>query len=183
MDYIHRAIFIDRDGVIIENQSDYVRSWEDVAIYPQALRALSMICDSEYKIVIVTNQSAVGRGIISQSTADEINHRLIMEIQSVGGRIDGVYMCPHAPGENCTCRKPKPGLLFKAAGDLNIDLSASIMIGDALTDIMAGQAAGVGRNMLVLTGRGAKQSQLSHPEGLVPFDVYDSLFDAVSQLT
>ncbi len=94
MDSLHRAIFIDRDGVIIENRYDYVRSWEDVAIYPQALRALSMICDSDYKIVIITNQSAVGRGIISQSTADEINHRLIMEIQSVGGRIDGVYHVP-----------------------------------------------------------------------------------------
>ncbi len=91
-------------------------------------------------------------------------------------------MCPHAPEENCTCRKPKPGLLFKAAGDLNINLSASIMIGDALTDIMAGQAAGVGRNMLVLTGRGAEQSKLPRPTDLIPYEFYESLHIAVNHI-
>jgi histidinol-phosphate phosphatase family protein len=182
MDSLHRAIFIDRDGVIIENRDDYVRAWDDVLIFPQALRALSRINDSEYKIVIITNQSAVGRGLISLSTADEISQRLIAEIHSAGGRIDGVFMCPHAPEFGCSCRKPKPGLLLAAAEELSLNLKQSIMIGDALTDIMAGQTAGVRNNIMVLTGRGAEQSKLSHPEGLKPFDIYDSLLGAVNHL-
>ena len=182
MESLHRAIFIDRDGVIIENRDDYVRSWDDVFIFPQALSALSRINDSEYKIVIITNQSAVGRGLISHSTADEINQRLITEIHAAGGRIDGVFMCPHAPEFGCSCRKPKPGLLFAAAAELSINLGQSVMFGDALTDIIAGQAAGVRNNIMVLSGRGAEQSKLSHPEDLEPFDIYDSLLDAVNHL-
>ena len=176
---MHKAIFIDRDGVIISNRNNYVRSWVDVSIYPQALQALSKINESEYKIIIVTNQSAVGRGIISYNTAVEINQRLDAEVQSAGGRIDGVYMCPHAPEYGCSCRKPKPGLLLTAAKEFSIKLSQSVMIGDALTDIIAGQAAGVRNNILVLTGRGAEQAKLSHPEDLEPFDIYDSLLDAI----
>lgn len=182
MNNLHRAIFIDRDGVIIENRDDYVRSWDDVYIFPQALSALSKINNSNYKIVIITNQSAVGRGLISLRTADQINQCLITEIQSVGGRIDGVYICPHAPETDCSCRKPKPGLLLAAAEELSLNLSQSVMIGDALTDIMAGQAAGVGKSSMVLTGRGAEQSKLSQPKGLGSFDICDSLFAALNHI-
>ena len=179
---MHKAIFLDRDGVLISNRNNYIRSWDDVYIFPQALSALSKINDSEYIIVIITNQSAVGRGIISYNTADEINQRLIAEVQSAGGRIDGVYMCPHAPEFGCSCRKPEPGLLLTAAEEFSIKLSQSVMIGDALTDIIAGQAAGVRNNIMVLTGRGAEQVKLSHPEDLEPFDIYDSLLDAVNHM-
>ena len=79
---LYPALFIDRDGVIIENRASYVRSWDDVEIYPQALEALARIRSSQYKIVIVTNQSAVGRGIISRNTADSINEKLVEEIET-----------------------------------------------------------------------------------------------------
>jgi len=102
---MYPALFLDRDGVIIENRPNYVRTWSDVSIYPQALKALQKIEASEYKVFILTNQSAVGRGIISHSTADEINKRLVKEIESAGGKIDRVIMCPHTPDENCPCRK------------------------------------------------------------------------------
>lgn len=176
------AIFLDRDGVVIENRADYVRSWEDVSIYPQALEALAKFSASLYKIVLITNQSAVGRGLITLRTAWEINHRLVERIGAAGGRVDGVYLCPHAPEQDCDCRKPKPGLILQAARELEIDLHRSIMIGDALTDIMAGQAAGIGRLVLVRSGRGARQITLPRPDHLAPFLVFDTLADALDNL-
>ena len=154
------AIFLDRDGVIIENRPNYVRSWDDVFIYPQVLDALARASRSNYKIIIVTNQSVVGRGFISLEEAEMINRRLVNVIEEAGGRVDGVFMCPHHPDEWCACRKPKPGLLLKAAKSLSLDLSTSILIGDALSDLEAGKAAGISKLVLVRTGRGATQSSL-----------------------
>jgi len=176
------AIFLDRDGVIIENCPEYVRSWDDVQIFDQALAALARIRHSPYLIVGVTNQSAIGRGIISLAQAHSINARLVETIMHAGGRMDGIYMCPHAPEENCSCRKPQPGLLLQAAQELGVDLNRSIMIGDALTDVLAGQAAGVNQTALVLTGRGYAQSQLPTPSGLAPYAVYATLAEAFGHL-
>ena len=125
------AIFLDRDGVIIENRSTYVRSWDDVEIFPAAVEILSKMASHPYLFVLVTNQSVVGREIISLKAAQKINQRLITELNDMGCRIDGVFMCPHAPEDRCFCRKPQPGLLYQAAQSLQIDLSRSIMIGDA----------------------------------------------------
>lgn len=176
------ALFLDRDGVIIENRQDYVRSWTDVTFYPQALGALAKIKSSQHKIFIITNQSVVGRGLISQDAAREINERLVKEIQFSGGRIDGVFMCPHAPQDNCNCRKPQPGLLLDAASMHSIDLQNSILIGDALSDILAGQQAGIPRNVLVLTGRGLDQSTLPLASQIPEFLTYENLFDALEDL-
>ena len=176
------ALFLDRDGVIIENRADYIRTWSDVAIYPQALDALIKIKGSHFKILMITNQSAVGRGLISQDTAREINDRLVAEIQSSGGRIDGVFMCPHAPQDHCSCRKPEPGLILQAASEHSIDLQNSILIGDALSDILAGQKAGVAQNILVRTGRGFDQSLLPLASQIPDFMIYDSLSDALKHL-
>lgn len=177
---MHPAIFLDRDGVIIENRASYVRSWSDVSILPGALDALARIRSSPFKIVIVTNQSAIGRGILPIQVAQEINQRVVEAIERAGGRVDGVYMCPHAPGEDCACRKPKPGLLVQAAQALRLDLGQSLMVGDALSDVMAGQAAGVREAVLVRTGRGASQAQLPVPTGLKPFLIYNSLADVLA---
>ena len=176
------AIFLDRDGVIIENRTDYVRRWEDVHVFPQALLALAKASQGPYKVVLVTNQSAVGRGHMSLAAAEAINCRLATLIEEAGGRVDGIFLCPHAPEADCDCRKPKPGLLLQAAKELDLDLGRSVMIGDALTDLMAGQAAGVGRLALVRSGRGATQDRLPKPEDLRPFRVYDTLDSALEDL-
>jgi D-glycero-D-manno-heptose 1,7-bisphosphate phosphatase len=177
------AIFLDRDGVIIENRSDYVRSWDDVEVFPQALEALSALSGSPYRVILVTNQSAVGRGHISAETATAINDRLLTVIRQAGGRVDAVYMCPHDPAAGCACRKPQPGLLLRAAEDLNVDLGRSVMIGDALADVQAGQAAGVRRCVLLRTGRGRDQERLPEAAGLPPFEVYDSLLEVLDSLS
>lgn len=176
------AIFLDRDGVIIQNRDTYVRAWSDVEFLPNALQALARLAASHYSIVLVTNQSVVGRGIISLQKATEINARVVENILQAGGRIDGVFMCPHAPDDHCDCRKPRPGLLNQAAQLLSIDLSRSIMIGDALTDIQAGKNAGVEIAILVRTGRGEVQRELPQATALQPFIICEDLSTAVKTI-
>jgi len=177
------AIFLDRDGVIIENRDEYVRSWEDVTLIPGALEALALASRGQWKLVIISNQAGIGKGLISPSTAQEINRRLVDLIHQHHGRIDGVYICPHTDRDGCDCRKPRPGLILRAVHDLNIDLSASLLIGDALTDIQAGQSAGLHRQILVQTGRGAEQSLLPQANLLQPFDTFPDLHAAIAKLT
>lgn len=151
------AIFLDRDGVIIQNRENYVRSWKDVEFLPDSLLALTQLSQTTYMIIITTNQSAIGRGIITMEQAEAINQRIIDKIIGAGGRIDGSFICPHTPDDYCDCRKPLPGLIYKAANALSIDLPSSVLIGDALTDIQAGIAAGIQTLILVKTGRGKSQ--------------------------
>lgn len=176
---MNAAIFLDRDGVIIENRDQYVLGWEDVAFIPEALEALRNICNSPFRIVLVTNQSAVGRGLITLETVLEINRRVVEHVQAAGGRIDGTWICPHSPEENCSCRKPKPGLLLQAASAMNLNLSHSFMVGDALSDLQAGWAAGVREAILVRTGRGTHQSRLPQVADLPPFHTFDTLAEAL----
>lgn len=173
-----RAVFLDRDGVLIENRPDYVREWSQVQMLPRALDALTGFQRAGFKIVVVTNQSAVGRGLLTLNSAQEINARLVKMVKESSGWVDGVYMCPHKPEDQCNCRKPKPGLLLQAAQELSIDLQASWMIGDAWSDLIAGQAAGVRSTIMVRTGRGSSQLLETQPEDLKPFLVSDDLFTA-----
>ena len=179
---MYPAVFLDRDGVIIKNRANYVRSWSDVSIYPQALTALAELSHAPYKTIIVTNQSAVGRGLISLDDAQIINERLVQEINRAGGRIDRVYMCPHAPDDGCNCRKPKPGLLLRAAHELSLDMSRSLLIGDALSDLFAGYAAQIPQVALVRTGRGATEAQLPAASSLRPLYIYDTLSSALADI-
>jgi D-glycero-D-manno-heptose 1,7-bisphosphate phosphatase len=139
--------------------------------------------DTSFQIVIVTNQAGIGKGLIQAEVALEINQRLVSEICSHGGRIDRVYVCPHTAEMNCSCRKPLPGLIFQAAAELGIDLSQSVLIGDALSDLQAGRSAGIGRLILVKTGLGMEQFPRIAATFSQPFDVYANLLEAVQSLT
>ena len=179
---MHPAILLDRDGVLIENRSDYVRDWSHVKIIPEAIHALSLTPARNYKIVIVTNQSAIGRGLVRPENAEEINRRLVKLIQDHGGQVDGVYICPHKPDDDCFCRKPRPGLLLQAANELSLDLQRSWMIGDAWSDVQAGQRAGVRHTILLKTGRGTEQLLGPGPEEITGSLIFDNLplaFDAI----
>jgi len=176
------GLFLDRDGVIIENRANYVRKWTDVSIYPHALRALARLKKSCYKIIVVTNQSAVGRGLVSLAEVNDINQRLVTMVEQAGGRIDAIYVCPHAPEAACACRKPAPGLLLQASADHNIDLPDSLLVGDAVSDLIAGHAAGVGRLIFVRSGRGKTQEGLLRHSGLHSFESYDHLEEAVESM-
>ena len=177
---MNSAVFLDRDGVIIQNRENYVRSWKDVEFLPSSLQALTLLSQTSYKIIIVTNQSAIGRGIITMEQAEEINQRIIEEITDAGGRVDGLFICPHTPDDHCFCRKPLPGLILQAADALSIDLPSSAMIGDALTDIQAGSAAGIKTLILVKTGRGQEQFQLPQTIFSPHFLITDHLLSAIN---
>jgi D-glycero-D-manno-heptose 1,7-bisphosphate phosphatase len=176
------CVFLDRDGVIVENRSDYIRTWDDVQFYPGVLQALQRLSSTKYKIVIVSNQSAVGRGIISLEDALKINDRIVETIKHAGGRVDDSYICPHTPLDDCDCRKPQPGLLHQAARTLAINVPKSVLIGDALSDLQAGKQAGVGEVMLVTTGRGEIQSKLPEAKQIGPFKVFKDLSQAINQI-
>jgi D-glycero-D-manno-heptose 1,7-bisphosphate phosphatase len=151
-----RAIFLDRDGVICENRSDYVKSWSEFQFLPGAQQSLAALSRLGLPIIVITNQSAIGRGIISANTVEDIHQRMVAEIAAYGGRIDRVIYCPHHPEEKCHCRKPQPGMLLKVAKEMGIDLTRSYLIGDAVTDLLAAQQVGC-QSFLVLTGRGFQQ--------------------------
>ena len=172
------AIFMDRDGVLIENQSDYVKTWSEVEVYSTALQALADISFSQYKIVVVTNQAAVAKGLTTLDEVNRIHLHLRSDVESAGGRIDAFYVCPHQPEDGCECRKPKPGMLFRASREMDIDLAQSIMIGDALSDLQAGKAAGVKTRILLMSGRGKEQIALPQMETLKPFLVFNDLKQA-----
>jgi len=151
-----RAIFLDRDGVICANRANYVRSWEEFRFLPQANYSLAALSRLGLPIMVVTNQSAINRGLVSARTVENIHRRMIVEIEAHGGRIDRVAYCPHRPDENCDCRKPQPGMLHTLAAEMGVDLSQSYLVGDAVTDVMAGNQVGC-QTFLVLTGRGLQQ--------------------------
>lgn len=176
-----RAIFIDRDGVICENRSDHVKSWEEFQFLPGAISTLARLRKTDFAIILITNQAVINRGIVMKDTVNKIHARMLREVRRAGGRIDRIMVCPHRNDEYCGCRKPQPGLVMQAAIRMNIDLSQSYLIGDAVSDIQAGMATGL-RNFLVLTGRGMEQSQLALDNPRLDFRFADDLKDAVDMI-
>ncbi|MFZ2489673.1 MAG: D-glycero-beta-D-manno-heptose 1,7-bisphosphate 7-phosphatase [Anaerolineae bacterium] len=172
------AVFLDRDGVLNENRADYVRTRQQVVMLPGVEEALGALAASAFAVVVVTNQSALGRGLMSAATLAEINHDIVAWSEQAGGRVDAVYACPHAPDAGCPCRKPRPGMLTQAAADLNLDLSRSWLVGDAVSDLEAAAAAGC-QPLLVLTGRGARQRERLRGHALAATPVVADLAAAV----
>ena len=153
----------------------------EAVFMPGVVAALARLAGTPYSIVIATNQALVGRGIIPLGEAQAINQWVVSEIRRGGGRIDGVYLCPHHPEAGCSCRKPRPGMLLEAAADLNIDLARSVMIGDAITDLQAGHAAGAS-GILVRSGRGGAQAALLPANGLSQVPVFADLPEAAQAI-
>jgi histidinol-phosphate phosphatase family protein len=156
-----KTIFLDRDGVINRNPPNkgYVRKWAEFTFIPNARKAIRELTESGYRIIVITNQAGIGRGLYSEQSLADIHSRMVDEISKTGGTIDAVYYCPHHPDAGCECRKPKPGMLIRAAREHNIELSNAYLIGDVPTDIEAGQRVGT-TTLLVLTGLG--QESYSH---------------------
>jgi len=153
---MRRAVFLDRDGVINQNRPDYVKSWAEFAFLPGVFAPLRRLAESDFAVVVISNQSAVGRGLLARQDLEEIHRQMIREIEAAGGRIDAIEVCPHHPAAGCTCRKPQPGLLRQAAVSLDLDLTRSFLVGDARSDVEAALRAGC-VPVMVLTGRGRDQ--------------------------
>ena len=137
-----KTVFVDRDGVINQERSDYVKSISELEIYPNVAKNIKLLKDAGFLVVVITNQSAVNRGIVTHETINQIHNLIQDHLKKYGTFLDGFYYCPHTPNENCNCRKPKSGLLEKAILELNIDLNSSWMIGDSDSDIEAADSIG-----------------------------------------
>ena len=129
------TVFLDRDGVINVDRSDYVKSWAEFEFLPDVFEALEILKKRGLRVVVVTNQSAVNRGLIPTEMLEEIHRRMLLEVRKHGGHIEAIYYCPHTPSEHCECRKPKPGLILKSVDDLSLDLKRSYLVGDSQKDV------------------------------------------------
>jgi histidinol-phosphate phosphatase family protein len=163
-----RAIFFDRDGVLIE-QVDQLSSVDSVHVYDFAVEAVTRVNKTDFMAILVTNQPMIAKGFITEQEADEIQKKLETELGKKGAKLDALYCCPHHPekgfeGERselkieCECRKPKPGMLLRAQKDFNLNLSESYMIGDQTADILAGERAGC-KTVSVNTGYAGKDGK------------------------
>lgn len=174
------AVFLDRDGTI-NFEKNYLYKIEDFEFIPGAPEAIKGLKDAGFLVAVVTNQSGIARGYYTLDDVTRLHQYIQRELQGYNTSIDAFYTCPHHPGQrrseygvNCSCRKPAPGMFEKAAAELGIELSQSFMVGDKISDIEAGRAAGC-RPVLVLTGYGAKTA--TH------FDLVDvPVFDSITQV-
>jgi len=148
------TVFLDRDGVIsIFTPNDYVKKWEEFVFIPGAIKGLKLLYDNNYRIIIISNQAGVNKGLFTKEALEDITKKMLSELKKQGIEIAKVYYCPHTPEENCECRKPKPGLFFKAQDEFpDIDMKDAFFVGDSEIDVQAGKSAGT-RTILVLSGK------------------------------
>lgn len=149
-----RCVLLDRDGVLNVDHPTGTGSLDQLAMLPGAVAAVARFTAAGWRVLVVTNQSAVGRGTLDPAELERINAAIEAAVVAAGGRIDGWYVCPHHPDDGCACRKPAPGLLERARAEHGFDPAATTFVGDALRDAEAAIAAGC-RPLLVATGKGA----------------------------
>ncbi len=145
-----RAIFLDRDGTIIHDVG-YPRDPQQVQLLPGVAEVLARLQQEGWLLVLVSNQSGIGRGMVTAEEAERVHKQVVASLAAHGVELAAAHYCPHAPEEMCTCRKPSPEMLMRAARDLGIDLVQSYMIGDKISDVEAGRRAGC--RTILLCGR------------------------------
>ena len=183
-----RAVFMDRDGTISE-EIGYVNHASRYRVFPYSAHAVRLLNESDWLAVLITNQAGVARGYFTEDMIGAVHHVLVKELERGGGHLDKIYYCPHHPsvGEvpyrlDCDCRKPKPGLLHRAAEELDIDLSESWMIGDRYSDIELASNAGT-RSAFVLSGYGLGEWEYQRSGWKIQPDIVaNDLLDAVQQI-
>ena len=135
------CVFLDRDGTL-NRDVPYCSRPEDLELLPTVPEGIKLLNQHGLRVVVVTNQSGVARGYFTEQTLQRIHQKLRDELAKAGAYVDAIYYCPHHPDEQCQCRKPNPGLLYRAASELQIDLASSYVIGDRLVDVTAAKYAG-----------------------------------------
>lgn len=179
-----RAVFLDRDGTLLE-EANYIAEIERLAFFPYTADAVRLLNRAGFAVVVITNQAGIARGIVEEAFVGVAHAAISARLAEGGARVDAYYYCPHHPEgiveafrRTCDCRKPQPGMLRRAAEDLDLDLPASFIVGDKLTDVQAGHAVGA-RGVLVRTGYGRKEEALPGRR-VEPDAIADNLMGAVS---
>jgi D-glycero-D-manno-heptose 1,7-bisphosphate phosphatase len=165
-----KLVILDRDGVINYDSDQFIKTPDEWKPIPGSLEAIARLTHSGFRVVVCSNQSGVGRGLLDMASLNAINDKMYKALSPLGGRIDALFYCPHPAEANCTCRKPRPGMLEDIAKRFNIQLTGVPSVGDSLRDMQASAAAGC-QPMLVLTGKGKKTlAGGGLPEGTQVFD-------------
>jgi len=152
MDRSLKLVILDRDGTLNHDSDEYIKSPEEWKALPGALEAVGRLNHAGYHVVLATNQSGLGRGLMDVASLNAIHKQMFKQLAAVGGRIDAIFYCPHTPEDACACRKPLPGLLDQVAERFGIDIKDVPFVGDSLRDMQAAEAAGCTPH-LVLTGK------------------------------
>lgn len=176
---MQRLIILDRDGVINQDKGTFVTRVEDWLPIPGSLEAITRLNQNGFKVAVATNQSCVGRGLIGIDTLNAIHARMHQMLSRVGGHIDGIFVCPHTPEENCDCRKPNPGLYQAIGHRFDASLHGVPVIGDSLRDLQAAQAVDA-LPLLVKTGHGL--ATLNELPAFPPQHCFDDLAHAVEHV-
>ncbi len=178
------AVFLDRDGTLLE-EAGYLDRLERLVFFPFTIDAVRLLNRAGLAVVVVTNQAGIARGIFKESFVAEAHQHITDRLAAGGARVDGFYYCPHHPEavieefrRTCECRKPKPGMLTRAAADLDLALDRSFVVGDRWHDLEAGQQVGA-RTLLVRTGYGRTEEASPKPE-VRPSAIVDNVMEAVS---
>ncbi|HXU43263.1 MAG TPA: D-glycero-beta-D-manno-heptose 1,7-bisphosphate 7-phosphatase [Burkholderiales bacterium] len=158
-----KLVILDRDGTINHDSEDYIKSPAEWTAIPGSLEAIARLHQADYRVVVATNQSGIGRGLFDTQALFAIHDKLQRALGQVGGRIDAFFFCPHKADDKCRCRKPQPGMLLEVARRFNVAIEDAFMVGDSRKDVEAAAAAGA-RAVLVRTGNGAKTEK----EGNLP---------------
>jgi D-glycero-D-manno-heptose 1,7-bisphosphate phosphatase len=174
-----KIVILDRDGVINEDSDEYIKSPEEWIAIPGSLEAISQLNHEGYRVLVVTNQSGLGRGLFDIHALNAIHQKMYRELSRLGGHIDCVLFCPHRPDEGCRCRKPSPGLFEEIAHRFHSRLEGIPVIGDSLKDVQVARAVGA-RPILVLSGKGKRTVESTDAARGVP--TFPTLADAVDTL-
>lgn len=160
-DVSNRIVILDRDGVINQDSTHYIKHPDEWQPIPGSLEAIALLHQNGYRIYIATNQAGIARGELTEAKLKAIHEKMQTQVTQAGGKLSGIVYCPHHPNDHCKCRKPAPGMLHEIAAELGIDINGIPYVGDSLKDIRAAEAAGC-RPVLVLTGNGRETKKLRH---------------------
>lgn len=173
-----RVVFLDRDGVINRDSPEYIKSWKEFTFLPGSLTAIRNLTRAGYRLILITNQSAVNRGMISPDELRDMHARMTAAVRGRGGDIIDIFFCPHRPDEGCDCRKPKPGMIRDAQAKYGLDPAEAVMVGDSAKDMRCAENAGCGGRVLVLTGNGVATRERLARENRPPDFTAENLLHA-----
>ncbi|MBL4580423.1 MAG: D-glycero-beta-D-manno-heptose 1,7-bisphosphate 7-phosphatase [Gammaproteobacteria bacterium] len=176
-----KIVVLDRDGVINRDSDDYIKSAEEFVPIDGSISAIAQLSVAGYKVVIATNQSGLSRQYFDEEKLSDIHHFLCSLVEGAGGVIEGIFYCPHHPDDNCSCRKPRTGLLEQIENEFGCELQGCYFIGDSLKDIEAARAFNC-KPILVRTGKGLITEQNLSESNDVSVPTYDDLAKAVSHI-
>jgi len=176
-----KLIILDRDGVINYDSDAYIKSAEEWIPIEGSLEAIARLNHGGYTVVIASNQSGLARGYFDIDVLSSMHKKMDDLLSKIGGRVDAVFYCPHAPDDACACRKPKPGMLLEIGQRFNVPLKDVVFIGDSVADIKAASNANA-KAMLVRTGKGLKAEKIIQVECKASVPVFDDLAAAVSAI-